>query len=71
MLSEVVACGLVSPCRLSAMGNTLCLTLHLGSDGSGCRLSAIGDFHSNFSRGVVRASDLLGKPELVSQSLDC
>ena len=39
--------------------------------GSGRRLCAIGDFPSDFSQGVVPASELLGKLELVLQSLDC
>ena len=36
--------------------------------GSGHGLSTIGDFHYNFSRGVVPASKLLLKPQLASRS---
>ena len=38
--------------------------------GSGPSLSAKGDLPSNFSQGAVPASELLGKLELVSRSLD-
>ena len=38
--------------------------------GSGHGFSAVGDCLSNFSQGAVPAFELLGKPELTSQSLD-